>query len=175
MKARFASFAMILALTAPLGCAARNGGINHHRPRGNEPSKIGVFLHKTPDGGCVSVTLPQVVWVYSGDRVRWDVVNTCGGDEVVELEFAKKIIDFDKIDKFEEQATASEETGRDRRPSRRTKYEPRGDKGGAVSPPFESRAEGKASGTPGEYVKYKIKINGTVVEDPGVGFWPPAR
>jgi hypothetical protein len=163
---RSISIGAVLLLSATLGCSAHLSPVDYWRPP-NEPIKVVVMLHRTPGNKCVSVTLPQVIWVDSGDKVQWDVVNTCPGNPEVAMRFERAVVTFQAIDRFPadndaKKSGAAYEARRDGRPTEQ-------------SPPFRYRAEGTAQGDRGLRVKYRIIVDGQEVEDPGIGFKPPGK
>lgn len=175
---RSALTGVLILVALQAACAGKRIAVNYWSPGKGEPTKVVVFLHPTKDGGCVSATLPQVVWVNSGDPVRWDIVNTCAGTPEVALEFEKRVVAFEAPDTFKSDEVAQTDSGSDTRLRNAKRYQERAGSGkgseGRTSPPFVSRVAGKAVGNAGDYVKYRIRVNGTFVEDPGIGFWPPA-
>ena len=96
---RSTSIGAVLLLGATLGCSTHLSPVDYWRPP-NEPIKVVVMLHATPANKCVSVTLPQVIWVDSGDKVQWDVVNTCPGNPEVVMRFERAVVAFQAIDRF---------------------------------------------------------------------------
>lgn len=159
---RSTSIGAVLLLGATLGCSTHLSPVDYWRPP-NEPIKVVVMLHPTPANKCVSVTLPQVIWVDSGDKVQWDVVSTCPGNPEVVMRFERAVVAFQAIDRFPGDKDAK-------------KYEARRDgRQAEQSPPFRFRAEGTAQGERGLRVKYRILVDGQEVEDPGIGFKPPGK
>ena len=113
------SMGAVLLLGTTLGCSAHLSPVDYWRPP-NEPIKVVVMLHPTPANKCVSVTLPQVIWVDSGDKVQWDVVNTCPGNPEVVMRFERAVVAFQAIDRFPGDKDAKKYEARDAMAARRS-------------------------------------------------------